>query len=567
MSTTTAAVPSTTGPVVLTGTPVVPPAVLSPVIRPAGAVQLPPENAAQVPEADRPAERARFVAAAETVAGRLSERAAGATGVSAEVLSTTAGLARDRGLLSAVEQRIDAGAPAAVATVEAAQQFMDMFTSLGGLMAERVTDVRDIRDRIVAHLTGQGEPGVPSPAVPSVLLADDLAPADTAGLDPTRVIGLATRLGGTTSHTAIIARQLGLPCVVAVGGLDDVPSGVTVLLDGEQGTVTIDPEPAEAQARVEAARVAAEALSGYAGPATTKDGHAVQVLANVQDGAGARTAAAAHAEGVGLLRTELAFLGHAEEPSVEEQAKGYAEVFEAFAGRKVVLRTLDAGSDKPLAFATLPDEANPALGVRGLRIARRDPGILKRQLDAVAEAARETASTPWVMAPMVATAAEAAWFAADVRGRGLVPGVMIEVPSAALQADRLLEHVDFLSIGTNDLSQYTLAADRLSADLADLTDPWQPALLQLVAMVAEAGRRAGKPVGVCGEAAADPLLACVLVGLGITSLSCASSAIAGVGSRLGTVDLATCQQAAEAALTADDPAAARAAAREALAVA
>ncbi|HEY4626235.1 MAG TPA: putative PEP-binding protein [Blastococcus sp.] len=563
----TESLPATAGPVVLTGTPVVPGVAFGPVIRPSAGVALPAGDRPPLADDARLAEKERFTAAASAVAGRLERRAAAATGVSAEVLAATAGLARDRGLLSAVEQRIDGGAAAEVATVQAADQFVELFTSLGGLMAERATDVRDVRDRIVADLTGQGEPGVPSPDVPSVLLADDLAPADTAGLDPTRVIGLATRLGGTTSHTAIIARQLGLPCVVAVGGLDDVPSGVTVLLDGEQGTVTIDPEPAQAQARVEAARVAAEALSGYAGPATTKDGHAVQVLANVQDGAGARTAAAAHAEGVGLLRTELAFLGHAEEPSIEEQAKGYAEVFEAFAGRKVVLRTLDAGSDKPLAFATLPDEANPALGVRGLRIARRDPGILKRQLDAVAEAARETASTPWVMAPMVATAAEAAWFAADVRGRGLVPGVMIEVPSAALQADRLLEHVDFLSIGTNDLSQYTLAADRLSADLADLTDPWQPALLQLVAMVAEAGRRAGKPVGVCGEAAADPLLACVLVGLGITSLSCASSAIAGVGSRLGTVDLATCQQAAEAALTADDPAAARAAAREALAVA
>jgi phosphotransferase system enzyme I (PtsI) len=444
---------------------------------------------------------------------------------------------------------------------------MDMFSALGGLMAERVTDVRDVRDRIVAELTGQGEPGVPSPDVPSVLLADDLAPADTAGLDPARVIGLATRLGGTTSHTAIIARQLGLPCVVAVGGLDDVPAGATVLLDGEQGTVTVDPDGAEAGARIEAARVAAEALSGYAGPATTRDGHAVQVLANVQDGAGARAAGAAHVEGVGLLRTELAFLGHAEEPSVDEQAKGYAEVFEAFAGRKVVLRTLDAGSDKPLAFATLPDESNPALGVRGLRIARRDPGLLDRQLDAVAEAARATNSTPWVMAPMVAIVAEAADFAGRVRARGLVPGVMIEVPSAALLADRLLEHVDFLSIGTNDLSQYTLAADRLSPDLADLTDPWQPALLLLVSMTAEAGRRQGKPVGVCGEAAADPLLACVLVGLGITSLSCAASAVAGVGTRLGTVDLATCQEAASAALAATGPAEARAAARELLAVA
>jgi phosphotransferase system enzyme I (PtsI) len=239
-------------------------------------------------------------------------------------------------------------------------------------------------------------------------------------------------------------------------------------------------------------------------------------------------------------------------------------VFEAFAGRKVVLRTLDAGSDKPLAFATPPDEANPALGVRGLRVARRDPGLLERQLDAVAEAARRTGSTPWVMAPMVATVTEAAAFAAAVRARGLVPGVMIEVPSAALHAERLLAHVDFLSIGTNDLSQYTLAADRLSADLADLTDPWQPALLHLVRVTAEAGERQGKPVGVCGEAAADPMLACVLVGLGITSLSCAASAVAGVGARLATVDRDDCRRAAEAALAADDPQSARAAARAVL---
>jgi phosphotransferase system enzyme I (PtsI) len=240
-------------------------------------------------------------------------------------------------------------------------------------------------------------------------------------------------------------------------------------------------------------------------------------------------------------------------------------VFEAFPGGKVVLRTLDAGSDKPLAFATPPDEANPALGVRGLRIARRDPGLLTRQLDAVAEAARATGSVPWVMAPMVSTVAEAAEFAALVRERGLVPGVMVEVPSVALLADRFLEHLDFLSIGTNDLSQYTFAADRLSAELADLTDPWQPALLALVQATAAAGQRAGKPVGVCGEAAADPLLACVLVGLGISSLSCAASSVSGVGARLATVDLASCQRAAQAALAAEDPQAARAAARAVLA--
>lgn len=552
------------GPTVLVGTPVVPGVALGPVVRPAGAVELPAGPVVPLAEPERPAEKVRFLAAADAVADRLASRAAAATGVSAEVLSTTAGMARDRALRGAAEQRIDAGTPAAVAAVAAAQQFVELFASLGGLMAERVTDVRDVRDRIVAELTGQGEPGVPSPDVPSVLLADDLAPADAAGLDPARIVGLATRLGGATSHTAIIARQLGLPCVVAVGGLDDVAAGVPVLLDGDQGTVTVEPDPADAARRVEEARGAAAALAGYTGPGRTRDGVAVQVLANVQDGAGARDAAAAHAEGVGLLRTELAFLGRGEEPTIEEQAAGYAEVFEAFAGQKVVLRTLDAGSDKPLAFATAPDEPNPALGIRGLRIARGNRGLLERQLDAVAEAARRTGAAPWVMAPMVATPAEAADFAAAVRSRGLVPGVMVEIPSAALHAGRLLEHVDFLSIGTNDLSQYTLAADRLSAELADLTDPWQPALLQLVQITAEAGRRAGKPVGVCGEAAADPLLACVLVGLGITSLSCAASAVRRVGARLAVVDLAACERAAAAALDASDPATARAAARAVL---
>ncbi|SFK40197.1 putative PEP-binding protein [Geodermatophilus ruber] len=553
------------GPAVLTGTPVVPGVAFGPAVRPAGAVRLPEDDGSVVAEEARAAEAARFAAAAEVVAGRLAQRAEAATGVSAEVLATTAGLARDRGLLSAVEQQISAGVPAERATVRAAQQFVDLFTGLGGLMAERVTDVRDIRDRIVAELTGQEEPGVPRPEIPSVLLAEDLAPADTAGLDAAHVLGLVTRLGGATSHTAIIARQLGLPCVVGVEGLERVPAGATVLVDGEQGTVTVDPDPEEAHARVAEARRAAAALAGYRGPGSTRDGVPVAILANVQDGAGARAAAAAHAEGVGLLRTELAFLGRAAEPSIDEQAQGYAEVLAAFEGRKVVVRTLDAGSDKPLAFATAPDEANPALGVRGLRVARRSPGLLERQLDAIAEAARRTGTQPWVMAPMVATAPEAAAFAALVRERGLVPGVMVEVPSAALLADRLFEHVDFLSIGTNDLSQYTLAADRLSADLADLTDPWQPALLALVEATASAGQRAERPVGVCGEAAADPLLACVLVGLGVTSLSCAASSVAGVGARLATADLATCRRAAEGALGADDPQGARAAARAVLA--
>jgi phosphotransferase system enzyme I (PtsI) len=231
----------------------------------------------------------------------------------------------------------------------------------------------------------------------------------------------------------------------------------------------------------------------------------------------------------------------------------------------LVLGTLDAGSDKPIAYATHDEEQNPALGVRGLRLSFDNPGLLTRQLDAVALAAQRTGTRPWVMAPMVATVAEATSFAEQVRAHGLTPGVMVEVPAAALHADRLFEVVDFVSIGTNDLTQYTMAADRMATDLAHLTDAWQPAVLALVRMVAEAGLRAGKPVGVCGEAAADPQLAAVLVGMGVTSLSMATAALKPVGAQLAGVTLARCRAAAEAALTAADPAAARSMVRESLA--
>ncbi len=548
---------------VLTGTPVVPGVGTGPVVRPAPRPGL-PERGVQVPEPERADELSAFKAAAGAVAERLASRAAQATGVAAEVLSATAGLARDRGLLAAVAQRIRGGAPAPDAVVGAADQFAALFRQMGGLMAERVTDLHDIRDRVLAQLAGLPEPGIPQPEEPSVLLADDLAPADTAGLDPTRVVALATRLGGPTSHTAIIARQLGIPCVVAVAALGSVPAGAAVLVDGGTGEVVVDPDPDRAAARVRAAGDALAAVASWSGPGRTADGARVEVLANVQDGAGARAAAGTPSEGIGLFRTELCFLDRDREPTVEEQAGIYAEVLEAFRGRKVVLRTLDAGSDKPLAFATPPDEPNPALGVRGLRIALDDPGILDRQLDAVALAAQRTGAPVWVMAPMVATTVEAQFFAERVRERGLTPGIMVEVPAAALLADRMLRHVDFVSIGTNDLSQYTMAADRLSSELAVLTDPWQPALLALVGRTAAAGREAGKPVGVCGEAAADPLLGCVLAGLGITSLSAAATAVAGVGARLGQVTMAACGEAAAAALAAETPAGARAAARAVL---
>jgi phosphoenolpyruvate-protein phosphotransferase (PTS system enzyme I) len=549
----------------LLGTAVVPGVGYGPVIRPSRAPALPDATRDDaVPEGERSAELERFATATEAVAARLENRTAQASGAAAEVLSATATLARDRGLRSLVQQQTDAGASAEVATVRAMEQLEAMFRSAGGLMAERVTDLRDIRSRVVAELTGQDEPGVPTPEQPSVLLSDDLAPSDTAGLDARRTLAIATTLGGPTSHTAIIARQLGIPCVVAVAGLDDVPAGATVLVDGSTGQVEVSPDATEAAARAEAAEAELARSASWTGPGRTSDGHPVSILANVQDGAGARVAAQAPVEGVGLFRTELCFLGRATEPSVEEQAQVYAEVFEAFDGRKVVVRTLDAGSDKPLEFASTPDEPNPALGVRGLRVGMANPQMFERQLEAIATAARRTSAQVWVMAPMVATVAEARWFAERAWQHGLVAGAMVEVPSAALHADRLLRHLDFLSIGTNDLSQYAMAADRMASQLSSLTDPWQPALLSLVQRVGTAGQTAGKPVGVCGEAAADPLLACVLVGLGVTSLSAAAPAAARVGSQLSRVDLQTCRSAADAALTCDDPQEARAVARTVL---
>ncbi|MGJ0121421.1 phosphoenolpyruvate--protein phosphotransferase [Williamsia sp. MIQD14] len=554
-------------PTVLTGTPVVSGVAFAPVMWPGERPALPGPG---TPPADVEAECARFVAAAAAVADRLRARASAGTGVASEVLSATAALAQDRGWISSAEKLIRAGSPAPNAAVDATEQFVALFTKLGGLMAERVTDLLDVRDRVLAELAGDPEPGLAQPDHEVILFADDLAPADTSGLDPALVRGLATRLGGPTSHTAIIARQLGIPCVVAVGALTSVAAGTPVMLDGEAGTVTVGPDAEAARDAVARSRDAAELVSRWSGPGRTADGLDVSILANVQDGVSARAATDFPVQGVGLFRTELAFLDRAKEPDAAEQTALYREVIEAFvptAGEpdaKIVIRTLDAGSDKPLLFADNGTEANPALGVRGLRVAFGNPGLLDRQLDAIAAAAEATGSSPWVMAPMVATATEARDFAAKVRNRGLVAGVMIEIPSAALLAPSILAEVDFVSIGTNDLTQYTMAADRMSAELAYLTDPWQPAVLALIHMVASAGSATGKPVGVCGEAAADPLLACVLVGMGVTSLSSAPAAAAGVGAALGQVTTEQCRAAARAALATADPADARVAAAAAL---
>lgn len=486
-------------------------------------------------------------------------------GEAAEVLGALAVMARDPELARRAGERAEEGEPAAWAVHAACEDYRDLLTAAGGYLAERASDLVDIRDRAVALLLDEPMPGLPDPGVDHVLVADDLAPADTVRLDTGRVRALVTHHGGATSHTAILARALGIPAVVGCPGAADLRDGVVVAVDGDAGTVTVAPEPSWIEEIARRAAARRSALAEQSGPGRTSDGAAVALLLNL--GEGDSVAAARHdSEGVGLLRTEFLFLGRAEPPSVAEQTEVYRRVFEAFGGRTVTVRTLDAGSDKPLAFVDTGREDNPALGVRGYRTARLFPELLTDQVVAIATAARRTAARVRVMAPMISTPAEMVEFAHLARGEGLPEvGAMIEVPGAALLADRIMQHADFVSIGTNDLAQYTMAADRTRGFPPELLDPWQAAVLELVGVVGRAGEHNGRPVGVCGETAANPLLALVLVGLGVTSLSMAPVALPAVRYALARHTLDQCRRLAELTLAADGPEQARQVLRAAVA--
>ncbi|WP_415395283.1 phosphoenolpyruvate--protein phosphotransferase [Rhodococcus globerulus] len=522
---------------------------------------VPERTSAQDPITGEPdSELARIRAALDTVSAELLRRAESVDGVSADILTTSAAMARDRAIVGAAQKNLESGLPTAHSVTVAFDGFCAKLDAVGGYMAERATDLRDLAQRVVAVLRGEPMPGIPNPGYPYILVARDLAPADTATLGDTDVVGLLTAEGGPTSHTAILAKSLGIPAVVNCADTDRLVSGAVLILDGSSGTVTIDPSPEQCSevAREASARAARAATAS--GPGRTRDGFAVRLAANIGTVADAERVGAADCEGVGLFRTEFSYLGRHDAPSVAEQTATYRAVFEHFAGRAVVVRTLDSGSDKPLPFLDLGVEENPALGIRGLRVANLYPDTLVTQLDALVAAADATGADLRVMAPMVATADEAAGFAELARSRGVGKvGAMIEVPAAALRARDLLEHLDFLSIGTNDLSQYTCAVDRMTGSLAHLLDPWQPAVLDLIAMVGQAGAVAGKPVGVCGESASDPLLAPVLVGLGVSSLSMSVAAIGAVRAELSALDLEVCLQMASAARNARTPVDGRAA--------
>ena len=517
-----------------------------------------PEPVAGPHAGDPAAEYAHVEKSLAAVAEELAAKGAKAGGEARAVLEAASMMAQDPTLTADVRVRIDSGTSGERAVFEAFASFQEQLTAMGGYMAERASDLADVSQRIIAHLRGVPVPGVPTSETPFILVAPDLAPADTALLELDKVLALITRDGGPTSHTAILARSKSIVAVVGVTGALDLTDGTLVIADAATGVIVSDPTPtaiAAAESRIgERAALAVAPITDGA----LADGTKIPLLANLGSPKDAEAAVALGAEGVGLFRTEFLFLDSTTAPTVAEQARQYIDLLQRFPGKKVVVRALDAGADKPLSFLNAAHEENPALGLRGLRALRANQQILADQLQALVNAQAATTADLWVMAPMVSDAEETTWFVDYGKKLGLkTVGVMAEVPSLAVVADQVAEVSDFVSIGTNDLTQYTLAADRMLGSVASYQDPWHPAVLRLVKMLGDAGAAAGKPVGVCGEAAADPKLAVVLVGLGCTTLSMTPAALADVRAELRTVTLKEAQARAARALAATTAADAR----------
>ena len=489
-----------------------------------------------------------------------------ASGLTAEagILEAQALMLDDPALLDGASELITQGTPADEAVAQTMAPFAEMLrASDDPVFQARAADVEDVVEQLRRALHGASDTP-PPPSEPSILVARDLAPSQTAGLDRELVLGFATEQGSATAHTAILARALGLPAVVGIAGVvDAVEDGQSVLLDGDEGTLVINP-PQEAIAAVRPLSPAASDSE----PAVTRDGRRVEVGCNASSVDDAQRAAAAGADGIGLLRSEFLFLGSDRLPSEDEQVAVLEEVTRAMGGRPVILRTLDVGADKPLPALPQPPEANPALGVRGLRLQLlRRPDLLLDQLRA---ALRVSARYPLrLMFPMVSTVDEVRRVKAllaqarrDVRssdadGTGMKVGIMIEVPAAAVSADLLAAEVDFFSLGTNDLTQYLFAADRTNPELAPLADSLHPAILRVIDQVNTAARRRHRWVGVCGEMASDLWAVPLLVGLGVDELSVHPPAVARVKAMVRQLDAGECAKVARAALKLDSGAAVR----------
>ena len=450
------------------------------------------------------------------------------------------------------------------------EQYAALFETMGDYMRERTADVRDAGRRLLDVLAGRGGSSLAEIDRPVVLIADDLSAADTVQLDRELVLAFATEKGGKTSHTSIFARSMGIPAVVGLAGITRaVSDGDEVILDGERGLCIVEPDPETSEAygeKMELERKRSELYGRYANrEARTADGRRIAVAANVGSPADAAYAVRRGAEGVGLFRTEQIFLSRQSAPGEDLQYAEYRKIAEAFAPREVIVRTLDIGGDKEVGYLGLEKEANPFLGYRAIRLCLDRKDLFLTQLRAILRASAHGKLA--VMFPMISGAAELRAAKAvleeaktQLRAEGvpfdeaLRTGIMVEIPSAALMADVLAKEVDFFSIGTNDLVQYTLAADRGNEKIARLYDPFNPAVIRLLRQVCRAAHESGIDVGMCGGMAGDPLAIPLLAGLELDELSMAAEAIPQakyVVSRLWTVECRALAEKAAACETAE----------------
>jgi len=510
-------------------------------------------------------EKAALASALGQVRGALEAALAAETDrVRRDILAAHLGLLDDPELAAEARRRIAEGRSAGFAWRAAIGGFAEAIGALADRrMAERVADLRDLERRVLAAILGEdaGATEVPPGAI---LVAEDILPSQLTAIAPSRLAGLCVSGGGPTSHVSILAAAMGLPALVAMGpALGTVTDGTTVILDAEAGTLQVAPDAQAleaAQAKL-AARAQRHAAARAAARETSRlaDGTPLPVLANLGAASEAACAAEAGAEGSGLVRTEFLFLDRERAPSEDEQAECYQAIADGMPDRPLVFRLLDIGGDKPAAYLPQPPEENPALGVRGVRLALRHPDLLAAQLRALLRVT--PAGRVSIMAPMVSRLGELravrAALEAATRDLGLPPaplGVMIETPAAAMTADLLSAEADFLSIGTNDLSQYVLAMDRGHPDLAGEIDALEPAVLRLIAHTCDGGRAQGREVSVCGALAGDPVAIPILIGLGVGKLSMPPAAIAEAKALIRTLDPGACRALAARAL--DQPSAA-----------